>query len=130
MPATAAQHPSDGEPSLAPVVDLSSRRGTRAPAIEDAMRDTTDAEPQEKAAEHWRKVFKGAGIDLDAPLTAAVVGLLTRELERLVGGLLVIREGRDDLPANPAAGVDFTSAVEVTSILRDLARTIDRTGRA
>jgi len=54
--------------------------------------------------------------------TAATAVLLARELERLVGGLLVIREGREDLPANPDAGVDFTSAVEVTGVLRDLAR--------
>nr|AHE14914.1 hypothetical protein asmbl_32 [uncultured bacterium] len=38
-----------------------------------------------------------------------------------MGGLLVIREGRESLPANPDAGVDLTSAMEVTSVLRDLA---------
>lgn len=122
MPATAAHQPdSDGEPCLAPVVDLSSRRGVKVTTT-TPDNDVMDTELQERAAAHWVKVFTAAGVDMAAPATLPVVRLLTKELERLVGGLLVIREGREDLPADPNAGVDFTSAVELTGVLRDLAR--------
>jgi len=122
MPSVAHQAPDEEPTSLAPVVDLTSRRGGKAVSVEDAMRNVTDADLQERAAEHWRRVFEDAGMNLSDRDTAATAVLLARELERLVGGLLVIREGREDLPANPDAGVDFTSAVEVTGVLRDLAR--------
>lgn len=83
--------------------------------------DAPDEELQEQASRHWAAVFGAAGLELTSPETAAVVQLVTKELERLVGGLLVIREGRgDSLPANPDAGVDLTSAVEIASVLRDL----------
>lgn len=121
-PATAAQTEPDEEPSLASVVDLSSRRGVKAPTVEGAAQDASDEALEQQAMHHWAAVFAAAHVDLRSTETGEVVRLVTKELERLVGGLLVIREGRDDLPANPDAGVDFTSAVEVTGILRDLAR--------
>lgn len=120
MPATAANQPDSGESCLASVVSLASRRSMKATAS-DVVPDAADAELQEQARQHWVRVFTAAGIDLGSPESAAVVKLLTRELERLVGGMLVIREGREDLPANPEAGIDFTSAVEMTGVLRDLA---------
>ncbi|RPE39822.1 hypothetical protein EDD90_2840 [Streptomyces sp. Ag109_O5-1] len=119
MPATAAQ-PGDAEtPHMASVVDLSSRRRAEVLAAAD---DTGNAELQEQANRYWRGVFEKAGVDLGSQETGAVVSLITRELERLVGGLVSVREGREDLPADPDSGVDFNSAVEVTSLLRDLAR--------
>jgi hypothetical protein len=122
MPATAANQPDSGESRLASVVSLASRRSMKATTTaSNGVPDAADAELQEQARQHWVRVFTAAGIDLGSPESAAVVKLLTRELERLVGGMLVIREGREDLPANPEAGIDFTSAVEMTGVLRDLA---------
>lgn len=125
MPATAAHQPDECDPGLASVVQLAGRRSlkkaTAGPAVSGDPE--VDVELQEQANKHWAQVFAAANIDLGARNTAAVVGLVTREFERLVGGLLVIREGRgDSLPANPSAGVDLTSAVEITGLLRDLAR--------
>ncbi|MBP5926759.1 hypothetical protein F3K32_42905 [Streptomyces sp. LBUM 1483] len=94
----------------------------KAPTAEGAAQDASDEALEQQAMHHWAAVFAAAHVDLHSTETGEVVRLVTKELERLVGGLLVIREGRDDLPANPDAGVDFTSAVEVTGILRDLAR--------
>jgi hypothetical protein len=95
---------------------------------ETSTRGNSDAEAelQEQASRHWAAKFVAAGIDLGSPGTAAVVQLVTKEMERLVGGMLVIREGHENLPANPAAGVDYTSAVEVTGLLQDLARAVDK----
>jgi hypothetical protein len=123
MPATAHQPDSEGETSLAPVVSLAGRRGAKASMTDSVVpTDAPDVELQEQASRHWASVFGAAGLELSSPKTGAVVTLVTKELERLVGGLLVIREGRgDSLPANPDAGVDLTSAVEISSVLRDLA---------
>lgn len=124
MPATAQQPDSEGEgdPCLAPVVSLAGRRAKASMTDSVFPVDVPDAELQEQASRHWAAAFGAAGLDLGSPKAAAVVALVTKELERLVGGLLVIREGRgDSLPANPDAGVDLTSAVEVSSVLRDLA---------
>jgi hypothetical protein len=123
MPATAPQPDTDGGHRLAPVVSLAGRRSLKAAVTApDVSADDPDTELQEQALAHWVRVFDAAGINLGSPETVAVVSLVTKELERLVSGLLVIREGRGDaLPANPDAGVDFTSAVEVSSVLRDLA---------
>jgi hypothetical protein len=121
MPATAHQPESDDERCLAPVVSLAGRRAKASMTDSVFPTDVPDTELQEQASRHWAAVFAAAGLDLSSPKTAAVVSLVTKELERLVGGLLVIREGRgDSLPANPDAGVDLTSAVEVSSVLRDL----------
>lgn len=124
MPATAHQSDSEGEPRLASVVSLAGRRAAKAQTSEQTPpTEAPDTELQEQADRHWAAIFDAAGLDLGAAETAAVVDLVARELERLVGGLLVIREGRGDaLPANPDAGVDLTSAVEVRSVLRDLAQ--------
>jgi hypothetical protein len=124
MPATAAHQSDEGDPCLASVVPLAGRRSlkkaTAGPAVSgDAGVDT---ELREQASRHWGQVFAAAGVELGARNTAAVISLAVAELERLVGGLLVIREGRgESLPANPDAGVDLTSAVEITGVLRDLA---------
>ncbi|MEE1838138.1 hypothetical protein [Streptomyces sp. SP17KL33] len=126
MPATAAHEGPDEEPSLASVVELASRRSEKALTIEDAIQNASDEDVAEQARQHWVKVFRTARIDLSSRETSAVVTLVTKELERLVTGLLVIREGREGLPANPQAGVDFTSAVELTGVLRDLARAATR----
>lgn len=122
MPATAAHQPApDEEPCLASVVSLASRRGPDSAVPPDPV-DDGDAMLMEQATQHWRGVFTKAGLTFDSPETAKVVPVIAAELERLVGGLLVLREGRGDLPADPNAGVDLTSAVEVTGILRDLSR--------
>lgn len=120
MPATtAAQSPPDREPRLAPVVDLTSRRSSKPVTSDSTAPGSTDLE--EQARRHWERVFSAAGVDLGGDDTVSVVRLVTKELERLVGGLLAIREGRgEDLPPNPTAGVDLTSAVEITGVLHDL----------
>ncbi|MFI5814898.1 hypothetical protein ACIA7S_28565 [Streptomyces sp. NPDC051643] len=121
MPATAAHQPdSDGEPCLASVVSLASRRGAKVSTEPPAL-NATDRELAEQAHQHWASVFGKAGLELGSAEARTYIPLITRELERLVSGLLVLREGRDSLPADPNAGVDFTSAVEITSVLRDLA---------
>jgi hypothetical protein len=121
VPATAANQPvPDDEPGLASVVSLDARRGVKPTPSATPTPDFTDAELQEHAARHWGSVFKEAGIEVGDPKTAAVVAVVTQALDRLVGGLLVIREGREDLPANPEAGFDLTSAVEMSGVLRDL----------
>lgn len=125
MPATAAHQPdAESEHCLAPVVDLSSRRGGGKAAPVEMAPDATESELQAQASRHWKNVFAAAGVDLRRPEAVQAVVLAARELERLVNGMLMIREGGEGLPANPAAGVDFTSAVEITGLLRDLARTV------
>lgn len=122
MPATAAQNPESDEPRLAPVVPLASRRVAKDTGGDPGILDATEAELAEHARRHWARVFAAAGVDMSSPESAAVVRVVTAELERLVGGLLALREGREGLPADPEAGVDLTSAVEITGVLRDLAR--------
>jgi hypothetical protein len=129
MPATAAHQPDEGGSDLAPVVPLAARRSLKKAVAGPAMTGGdvgVDTELREQASRHWAQVFAAAGVDLGARNTAAVISLVTKELERLVGGLLVIREGRgESLPANPAAGVDLTSAMEIAGVLRDLAHAAD-----
>ncbi|MFE5037114.1 hypothetical protein [Streptomyces sp. NPDC056683] len=122
MPATAHQpDPADEHTQLAPVVSLVGRRdakpGVTAASIEGASDDQLAAE----AFQHWARVFRDAGIDLGDTATAAAVAVVTKEFERLVSGLLVLREGQGHHPPNPDAGVDFTSAVQMTGMFRDLA---------
>ncbi|MHB9861897.1 hypothetical protein [Streptomyces sp. YIM S03343] len=126
MPATAPQPEPGGEHTLAPVVSLSGRRGVKAPdgssAHATVVGDVVDNDLVLQAYRHWVGVFDTAGIALGGAETRAVIRLVTKELERLVSGLVVLREGHGDrLPPNPDAGVDLTSAVEITGILRDLA---------
>jgi hypothetical protein len=124
MPATAAHQSDEVDPCLASVVSLVGRRSLKKATAGPAVSGDTDVDTElrEQASRHWGQVFDAAGIDLGARNTAAVISLAVKELERLVGGLLVIREGRgESLPANPDAGVDLTSAVEITGVLRDLA---------
>lgn len=121
MPATAANEPGSGASYLAPVVSLTSRRGVKAAEPADLPVDQADAEIQQQARRYWEPLFKAAGIDMGSPESVAVIQLVTRQLERLVTGLNVIREGNESLAPNPDAGVDFTSAVELTGVLRDLA---------
>ncbi|MFF1284356.1 hypothetical protein ACFVY4_26890 [Streptomyces sp. NPDC058299] len=128
MPATAANQPDEADSPLASVVSLASRRGARETTSPVPPLDVQDtgADLQEQARRHWETVFTAARIDLGSPQTAAVIGVVAKELERIVSGLLVIREGRGDaLPANPDAGVDLTGAVEVTGVLRDLANVVE-----
>lgn len=129
MPATAAhQSAPDEEPCLASVVSLASRRREMADAVPPDPADSEEELLAAQAVQHWATVFEKVGLRLDGPEAAQVVPLITTELERLVGGLLVLREGRgEQLPPDPNAGVDITSAVEVTGILRDLARAVDAT---
>lgn len=128
MPATAHQPDSETETMLAPVVSLDGRRGAKknATAPAPALPAFSPDEAEEKIRQYWARVFAVAHIDMSAPETRAVVAVVTKELERLVGGLLVLREGRaPDLPSNPNAGVDPTSATEVGTILRDLTRSVE-----
>lgn len=121
MRATAA-HPSDpGGERLAPVVDITSRQ-----AVTPDKGAPDDG--REHAARYWADVFKRAGIDLNSPqLPVEVIRVVSVELERLVGGLLKLREGLPeyDVPPNPGRGVDVTSSVEVGAILRDLRQAVD-----
>jgi hypothetical protein len=122
MPATAARQPDEGDPRLASVVPLAERRSLKKAVTGPAVStDLTNAELQEKALQHWTRVFHAAGVNLGAPESAAVIAVVVKELERLVGGLQILREGREGtLPPNPNAGLDLTSAVEMTGLLRDL----------
>lgn len=122
MPATAAHNPESDEPRLASVVPIGSRRAAKDTDDPAAVLDASEEQLVEAARRHWAGVFQASGVDMASPESAAVVRVITRELERLVGGLLTVREGREGLPANPEAGVDLTSAVEITGILRDLAQ--------
>lgn len=75
------------------------------------------------AADHWERVLAAAGLDFTTPHPpGAVLKLVTAELERLVGGLLFVREGGGpkNLTANPEAGMDPVSAMECVALLREL----------
>ncbi|MFG3287344.1 hypothetical protein ACGF3G_00780 [Streptomyces sp. NPDC048179] len=119
MPASAHQPDSQDEHmQLAPVVSLADHRDTK-PV--DSLAGASDEQLATEAARHWAGVFEAAGIELGDKATAATVAVVTKEFERLVSGLLVLREGQGHLPPNPEAGVDFTSAVQMTGMFRDLA---------
>jgi hypothetical protein len=132
MPATAHQPEAEDEPTqLAPVVSIAGRRGAQPnmaglAALETAPEDQIAQE----AFRHWSAVFAGAGINLGDAATVATVSLVAREFERLVSGLLVLREGQGHLPPNPDAGVDFTSAVQMTGMFRDLLKATEAAAKA
>jgi hypothetical protein len=115
------------------VVDLASRR-KRCPANAPtaAPSDSPAEDGLEYAASHWDGVFGAAGLDFTTPVPPAdMVPVITAELERLLGGLVTIREGGGpmDLPPNPEAGMDVLSAMECAGLLRDLCAVAQR-GRA
>ncbi|MFF3639387.1 hypothetical protein [Streptomyces sp. NPDC002250] len=53
---------------------------------------------------------------------------IVAELERLVGGLTVVREGGGprNLPPKPGAGMDAVSAMERAAMLRELCAVAER----
>lgn len=122
LPATAQQSETpEVESDLAPVVSLSSRRASVTTVEPPAPPVFGDDEAQRRASEFWGAVMKREGIDLGEARTALVVKVVAKEMERLVGSLVMVREGYGDrLPADPNAGLDRTGALEVTGLLREL----------
>ncbi|GAA2732090.1 hypothetical protein [Streptomyces nogalater] len=131
MPATAHQPESDGD-SLAPVVSLAGRRGAQPGTADPAALPGATVEGQlaAEAVRHWTGVFRNAGLDLGDEATVATVSVVAKELERLTSGLLVLREGQGHLPPDPDAGVDFTSAVQMTGLFRDLVHAAEEAAKA
>ncbi|WP_146214531.1 hypothetical protein [Streptomyces sp. ICBB 8177] len=82
--------------------------------------EVPDADHLAQAREFWARAFSGAGLDIDAPHTTAVVQLVSKQLERLVMGMLEVREGNERMEPNPEEGMDYQSALEMTSLLREL----------
>lgn len=123
MRATAA-HPSDpGGERLAPVVDITSRQAVAPAGSSDGNQDG-----REHAARYWAAAFERAGIDLNAPQPPVdVIRVVSAEFDRLLGGLLKLREGLPefDIPASPGRGIDVTSSVEVSALMRDLVRAVE-----
>jgi hypothetical protein len=118
---------------FAPVIDLATRR-KRDPDAEPAEvpKRPSAEEAVEFAASYWDGVFAAAGLDFVTPVPASVVvPLITAELERLVGGLMTVRDGGGprNLPPNPGAGMDAVSAMECAALLRELCAVAER-GRA
>ncbi|MEU1710102.1 hypothetical protein ABZ478_32850 [Streptomyces sp. NPDC005706] len=107
-------------------VDLAAIAGRRPPLLASAE------ETLEQTSAHWRGTLASAGLDFDTPRPAsAVLPAIVAELERLVCGLTVVREGGSprNLPPKPSAGMDAVSAMECAAMLRELCAVAER-GRA
>ncbi|MEU1036960.1 hypothetical protein ABZ402_52065 [Streptomyces mirabilis] len=81
------------------------------------------------AAAYWESVFAVAGLDLITPQPPAMVTrVIASELERLVGGLVFLREGGRprDLSPNPQVGMDAVSAAECAGLLQELRAAVER----
>lgn len=117
---TAGPTQQEDAPASATVIDLAERRGR---ARREEPPGQSAEEDLEHAVAHWESVFAAAGLDFATPQPASVVvPLVAAELERLVGGLMFVREGGGprNLPANPDAGIDSLSAMECAALLREL----------
>lgn len=100
---------------VAPVVSLQTRQRMTAPP--------PDTVGDGQAAEFWRTAFAEHGLSLDdsAPIED-VLKIAAQRLEAMVTGLLYLREGGGprELPPNEETGIDYTGAIEMVGLLREM----------
>jgi hypothetical protein len=122
------------KPKPGGVVDLTARRRrcTASAAASAPSADPCAEDGLNYAAAHWEATLGAAGLDFTTPVAPAeMVPVIAAELERLLGGLVTIREGGGpmELQPNAEAGMDALSAMECAGLLRDLCAVAQR-GRA
>jgi hypothetical protein len=119
--AMSSNDPQDASDDSSTVVDITSR--LRAAQAARAASSTNADEQAEFAATHWENVLRSGGLLMEEPVPpGAVLEVVAAELERLFTGGLFRRVGGGprDLPPNPDAGMDLTSVLEATSVLREM----------